>query len=1298
MYMNIPAHSFPIWILLLMLPTSMYGQRVSTFPNFSQLPGPVVRQVLQDEEGYMWYATNENGVCRDNGYQIDMFVGEEADGFGSKDRLVNRICLASDHRIFFATQAGAWVLDKHTYRIERLDTTVTLGRDVHDVVARADGSFWLTAGSWAYHFGKDRNLLKSYEVTEHGRHQSKINLFQDRRGHLWMLLHDGGLRRFNPRTDRFDSLSWDYAHAPLCMVEDTLHAIRWIGTDGGGIVGYSDDGHLTLCPDSRGTTDDEHQQRGCVFGLCQQGDFLWAAAIDNLYCYRIIQENTGYSLRACDTSHFLSARRKVLDCPYLDRSGNLWVPAYTPNPFVITMTADPISRFDVPQMEGRTGYPLIADILCPESDGFWLLQSRVGLMYYRPADEQLLTVDVGQPRQSLHARDFLIPNHRQGGVWTCLQNTIVYARVQGQRIITEQKADIDGRICSMSQAADGNLLVGTDDAVWRIQADGMKQRLATGLGPVSQLCQASDGRIYVLCGRHGLAQLTEQDKIISLSHQHNFDCMAPDPTSGHLWLSSPDGLVASFDTQTHQLHLEDLVSDHSGSVVKRLRVDQMGHVWLLTSRSVKEYNPQNHSFRTFCSTDANLRLDYFQDLCIEGKSVCFCGAGAICRTTTSEELEKQGVQNVVSVTDVTLDGVKRPLHFGETEIEVPAGVLQTLVHLSTFDPLHADKITFAYRLSDRNDAPWNMLPTGNNIVMLSQLSHGSYKLQVKATNEQGKWSEARTVLVIRQLPEWWKSWWAYTLYALLLLLLVAAAIRFYLRHQQQLREEQMEQRLTEMKFRFFTNVSHELRTPLTLIITPLTGLVARQPEGELRRRLSSILDHANELLQMINNLLSFRKLELNETRLNLRYGELNDYVRQAVDAFRPLCEKKGLTLHFQPHAMPLNLYFDKYIIHHVLFNLLSNAQKFTPAGGRVTVRLERTTVDADSVCITVADTGVGIAPDYLSHIFERFYQVPRTANMQQEGSGVGLNMVQELVRLHQGTVSVESTPGQGTTFSVRLPAILHIPTDSTAVAKSERSDERLTVLLAEDNDEFRRFVAAELANTYHVFEAADGMTALRKVQAEEVDVVVSDVMMPGIDGFELCRRLKSDEKTSHVGVILLTAWSAQESELEGYQAGADCYITKPFDIAILLNRLAQMEQKRIQRRQQLLTQTENPDVETLFTAKRDRQFMQRMLKLLDEHLSDERYGCVEVSADLCMSYTTAYRKIKTLTGLSPADFIRRYRLNQACQRLRSTDLPIATVAEQSGFSTPSYFTASFVKEFGKTPTEYRNGKQNSQES
>ena len=1293
------------------------AQTIRTLPNFSKLPGPVVRSVLQDEEGYIWYGTTECGLLRDNGYQIDQFMGDERTGFSRSDCFINKMFATSDHRLLFTTSTGVWVLDKRSYQIERLDTLVTKGHNFQSVLMdKTDNSYWLTSGGTVFHLSRDCKLVRSYDITHNGTPQHALSLYIDSKDRIWLMLEEGGLRLYDRKKDGFEDCQWPTEWSPLVMHEDQKNGCFWIGTRYGGIIRYeipdnkaATQGILTMQPATTGSRESHDNGRGFVFGICLVDDKLWVSAIDNFYCYEIVKG--GKELNRYPTSDFLPRQRIMLEPPSCDSQGNIWVPSYTPIPFVITPKGEKVRRFMIDQMERVTDYPLIADAVVPDGDGFWLMQSRVGLMYYRPDNEFLTSILSSAEHLWLYSLKMKGRKKSGNGVWVAEGSNLWSAWMEGNTLRTDKVAELESTIHCVYETQNGDVLLGMDNYITKVgsKQDNI-QKITSATGQVNDLVETNDGTIYLLGSQCGFAKVKANGGLETIATSHPFDCIATDGNH-YIWLSSAEGQVACYDITTHKLTNDPTASDHQGSVIKKLQVDSNGHVWVLTSLYIKEYNPSNGTYRMINITDSNIKADYFQDIKVTGKTVCFCGAGGIYDTASSEALESNSETAHATAAEVDIDSVRVFPSYGNKHITVPADAKHVIVYLTTFDHLHSEKVSFAYRLKKSGEQEWVYLPAGLNVVHLSNLSKGDYELEVKSTNEQGKWNEGELVLTIEKLPAWWETWWAWMLYLILFSALALLGLRYYLRMLDRKHLEEMEQRLTDMKFRFFTNISHELRTPLTLIITPLGSIVNEMKEGEMRRKLEVIMGHAKELLDMINNLLSFRKLEMGEMKLNLRYGELNDYVAQACESFRPLYDKKGVSLHYTPNSTPLNFYFDKNIVHHILFNLLSNAHKFTPEGGDVAVSVKK--LATGMVQVEVADTGVGISKEQQKHIFERFYQADSGAEQGANGSGIGLNMVKEMVAIHGGTVSVESDLGEGAVFTVMLPwktsaesKNKNIDTftennSTEAMEKDEpktdsnkqKADNRFSVLVVEDNDEFRQFIADELINEFHVIQASNGQEGIEIAEAEQVDLVVSDVMMPVMDGFELCRHLKDNEKTSHLSIILLTARAGQESELQGYQCGADYYITKPFDMKILKDRIRQVEKQRREHSQELLRQLENPDVDTLFTSDIESQFVNKIIDLLNKNISNSDYGLEELSSDLCMSYITAYRKIKSITGQAPGEFIRHFRLKRSCQLLRSTSMPVTEVSMSVGFSTPSYFTRSFLKEYNMTPSEYRKKKQ-----
>ena len=1305
-----------LWTLCL----SLTAQSIKTIPNYGQLPGPVVRTIMQDEEGYIWYGTTESGLGRDDGYTIELFTGSEDNDFSRDDRFISAMSATRHHEILFGTRTGAWLLDKHTYHIERLDTTATRNHDIKAVaVDSVDDSYWLADGSTVFHLSRDRRVLRTYDITIAGGKPNGLALYCDSKAHLWLMVDWGGLRLYNRDKDEFEECQWDYFFTPIHMTEDHEHGCLWLCTYGGGIVRYTYDESApsrgTLTTYEATTDNNPLSHRSFAYGVMRKNDKLWVTTSDNLYCYEITDGGNG--LRRFDTTDFMPQGRKILNGPTIDQYGNIWVPSFVPKPFIILQEEKKIQRWTCPQMEQQTGYPLIADGIVREGDGFWLIQGHIGLVFYRPADGSIVK---SEPSSLYSVYPGRIRKCKQKNcIWLQRDNYLQRAWIEGNTMKVEKVVETDYIIDSFFETNNGSILIGMRVGLACYEPLSQTTRwIATGTGHINDLEESENGTIWLVGNQCGFAQVKPDGTLETIEHQANYDniVLAPD---GTLWLSSPDGTVACYDPAKHELTPNTMASDNHGCVIKHLEIDQDGHVWLLTSLYVKEYDPKHNTFQMFNVGDSNIQADYLQDLTIDGHSVVFCGAGGIYALQATQSATRKHRPQPISISEITIDGERQHPGYGTEQVTVQANATDITIHLTTFNHIHADKITFAYRIVGSRNDRWNLLPTGTNVIHLANLSRGTYTVEVKATDENGQWSEPVSLLTIVRQPAWWETWWAWLLYICAFAALLTFAVRYYLQQQKRKHEELMEQRLTEMKFRFFTNISHELRTPLTLIITPLQSLIDSMDEGAVRRKLSAIQEHARQLLDMINNLLSFRKLEMGEMRLNLGYGELNDYVRQACQSFQPLYDKKGVTLHFTPAATPLNFYFDKNILHHILFNLLSNAHKFTPEGGDVAVEVRR--LASGNVNVSVSDTGVGIPKEQQKHIFERFYQTEQGADYGRTGSGIGLNMVSELCAIHGGDVSVESDEGQGSTFTVSIPwrtskKAVSPPYHAKSQESSAKSQESsvnsqpstlntqhstlhtrrstLNVLIVEDNDEFRQFVCDELSSHFNVLQATDGQEALNIAESEQVDVVVSDVMMPVMDGLQLTRHLKQNEKTSHLTVILLTARAGQESELEGYQCGADYYITKPFDMNILLQRLQQLQRQQNERRQQLLKQMEHPDIDTLYTSDIEKNFMKRLVELIDRNLDNSEYGQEQLSSDICMSYITAYRKIKSLTGQTPAEFIRNYRLKRAARLLRTTTQPVTDISMAVGFSTASYFTRCFLREYKITPTDYRRQQQN----
>lgn len=615
---------------------------------------------------------------------------------------------------------------------------------------------------------------------------------------------------------------------------------------------------------------------------------------------------------------------------------------------------------------------------------------------------------------------------------------------------------------------------------------------------------------------------------------------------------------------------------------------------------------------------------------------------------------------------------------------------------------------YKYRLKGMSDRWIEMNPQdGVGRANFTDLAPGSYVLEVYSAGFDKVWSEQPATLLIEVQPPLWATWWAKLIYLLFFIAILTWGYRWKMEQNRKRMEDEKYKELEEMKYRFFTNISHEFRTLLTLIITPIGSILKRTTDSETRHQLNDVSRNAGDLLQLVNQLLDFRKMEMNGERLNLQSGNLNEFIQYTTMKFMPLAEQKNIRLTFEDKTEGLFMYFDKDKVGKVLTNLLSNAFKFTKAGGKVNVCLEKCILDSRRCAhIVVEDTGCGIPKEEQGHVFERFYRTEQDSSSQQIGSGIGLNMVYEYIQLHEGKVSLESEEGKGSRF------IVDIPTDLKREVQQEASEENCiaspvmddvvdgavgvqtsrkiekTVLVVEDNEDFSHFLSQELGRIYNkVLMAKDGIEGAMKAEAENPDIIVSDVMMPRMNGTDMCRRIKENIEPSHIPIILLTAWSTDEGRATGYKAGADAYIAKPFDMEVLLARISNLLEKQ-EKRQRDFSHSISLDPKTVTDSSPDEDFLKEVIACIEKNIDNSEYTIDSLSTDIVMSRMSLYRKMKSLTGQTPADFIRTVRLKTAAKLLKEEKCTVSEACYRTGFASPQNFSKHFKEMFGVLPSQY----------
>jgi signal transduction histidine kinase/ligand-binding sensor domain-containing protein/CheY-like chemotaxis protein len=819
-------------------------------------------------------------------------------------------------------------------------------------------------------------------------------------------------------------------------------------------------------------------------------------------------------------------------------------------------------------------------------------------------------------------------------------------------------------------------------------------------------------------------------------------CLSDDPTDlNHLWIGTFGGGLCLFDKRTGQFRRFTQANGLPNNVVYSAKPDQYGYLWMGTNKGLCRMNRRTFTTQTFTRDDGIMADEFnrshyvqFPDGKIlmgglEGFTVFY--PGQIGQDAFEPEVELTGLQvnnQLIGPNLLAPDGADTTSAANQSilgSLPIQATHQLTLAHTQNYLTFQFAALQFnqpaknryRYQLEGLEDG-WK--ETASPEAIYTSLSPGHYVLVINAANTSGRWSRHVRKLAITILPPFWATWWAITFYSLIGLgigwgLLQIYLNRLRLNHTLRLRQQEADQlrAIDTLKTNFFTNITHEFRTPLTLILAPTEQMAGENPEPKNRRRLQTIEQNAHQLLELINQLLELSKLEASVMPIHESRGNLTEFIRHWLNPFVEQAAEQGLSLTFNSQITG-DYWFDAEKLERIVYNLMANALKFTKAGS-ITISLAEA---SGFIQLNVADTGAGIPAQHLPHIFDRFYQVGDIAGRPAfqrtgtgavndtsatPGTGIGLALVQEMVQLQRGKISVESQPNQGTRFLVELPyrrvdtlessrdGVFASPLEANPdirVASDETDQTRL--LVVEDNDELARFIAESMPQHYHIRRAVNGRDGVEQALEQVPDLIISDVMMPLMDGFTLCSQLKTDLRTSHIPIILLTAKFSVENRLEGLSLGADDYLTKPFQLTELQLRVRNQLASKQRQREWVQASLGNPDPSSPQPQPVPQPidpFLIRLYELFDAHLSDSGFGLEQIISELGMSRTNLFRKVKALTGLTAHELLRNYRLKRAAQLLRS-GVTVSESAYQVGFESPAYFSKCFREFYQLSPSEF----------
>jgi len=837
--------------------------------------------------------------------------------------------------------------------------------------------------------------------------------------------------------------------------------------------------------------------------------------------------------------------------------------------------------------------------------------------------------------------------------------------------------------------------------------------------------------------KHYIYLRKNQNKLISI----DVNAIVED-RRGLMWIGTKDGL-SLFDTNTHKFLSGDEGVVFPSNNVSNILEDREGKMWISTTNgltSIKltknghKYNFELNNFNEFDGLQGRW-FNLYAALKLRSGELLFGGAHGFNLFDPARINSFKLKQNLV-FTDFQLfnksvaagDSIKGHVILTKSISETNALTLNhsenvfsiEFAECAYFNP---DKINYQYSL-EGFDKGWITSPTTERRAVYTNLDGGDYVFKVRAQNANNLADVSIISLKIRVLPPFWKTPLAYITY-----LLVAVGLLFYIRHrgiiklkrqfektqaeieaERKIENEREEARrmhqLDLMKIKFFTNVSHEFRTPLSLILSPIDELIKTADKPDQQHHLVMIKRNGKRLLNLVNQLLDFRKMEYNELKLCLRKGDIVKFIKEVSSSFTDVALQKQIQYVFESEVCSFNTDFDHDKIERILFNLLSNAFKFTPSGGHISVMLSlcetaQLAQEQKMLQIKIIDTGIGIPAESQEKIFERFFQNNLPESLLNQGSGIGLSITKEFIKMHGGTISIESEPDYGTCFIIDIPvgeqteeSLVDMPLQEDRLHPVLRhademagSSKKPTILLIEDNDDLRFYLKDNLKHSFHIIEAVNGKDGWQKALALHPKLIVSDINMPEMNGIELSKKIKADSRTAQIPIILLTALSTEHDQLAGLDSGANDYIVKPFNFEILLSKI-----HNLLRMQETMKHTYQKQVEIqakdIVVVSEDDRFLKNAIDYIEKNITNPGFSVEELSSNLNMSRVSLYKKLLTLTGKTPVDCIRTIRLKRATQLLEKSKLSIANVAYEVGFNNAAYFAKVFKEEFGILPSEY----------
>jgi signal transduction histidine kinase/ligand-binding sensor domain-containing protein/DNA-binding response OmpR family regulator len=1358
-----------LFLLFLMAGIEANGQ-VKTYP-FAKLDiqdglsDNHVNTIFKDRRGYIWFGTRL-GLNRYDGYSFRVFRHDDSDPTSLTDDNVQMICEGPEDKIYISGATGG--IDIYDPLTERFAPHTDDNFKTHHlsrfgivgiVHGRDNHYYFIYRDSGVYRFESEKAAIRlGPDADATGQASSPVkDAALDTSGGLWLSHVNGMLERLDLSNNRISLRTTilqqtkpqpQYGYKLYIDDRDKM----WLYAPGnltglwefdqrtGALSHFSrDSGKARLSSNIVGSVIAD--ERGLIWVATDQGglDLLDRTSMTVQYVQHTDEER--------------SLPENTITALFRDNTGTIWAGTFKTG---IGYYQQNMLRFPLYKRQpGVAGSLPYNDVNCFAQDArgnIWIGTNGGGLIYFDRTKGVFsrLRHEAGDPGSLCNDVVITLWVDHNGRLWigTYQGGLDCY---DGRKFIHYRHMDsdpaslADDRVYAIREDADGGLWVGT---------------MTGGLDRLD----VANGKFY------------HNNVSTPYSIHSNYVSALAEDSASNLWIGTASGIdVLSRSTGkfTHYTKADNRLAD---DVIYSITCDHRGNMWVATRQGLNVLQPGRDTFQVFHIKDglpSNSALSVMED---RENFLWVSTSGGLSRIAVSEvdghigincvnfdefdglqgrefnenaalrtregELIFGGGQgfNLFRPGSIGSDGHIPPvvltgMQLYNKEVPLPASIPMDgklvlsykdnnfTLEFAALSYINTRKNRYAYQLIGF-DKDWMLTDGRNPRATYTNIDPAEYIFRVRASNSDGVWNDQGITVRVIVKPPFWKTGLAYVLYALIILaalyigrlrIIRRARARFALMEER--REALRIHELDRMKIKFFTNLSHEFRTPLMLILSPVEKLI-RSVEDSPRRQLAITIErNAKRLLHLVNQLLDLRKMEVSELKLNMARGDIAAFIQNSVNSFADLAEEKGITLTYRSDTEHLPAQFDRDKIERILFNLLSNALKFTSARGTVDVEFAIVEKEALSALLQlrVKDTGIGIPAEMQGKIFESFFQVETPGHIRNQGTGIGLAITREFVDMHGGTIAVESVPNKGSCFTVLLPVTIlpaysigpASPTlagepDALVKGKMEMAEEndepwvplaggeKFKLLLVEDDDDFRFYLKDNLAPLFTVVEATNGKEGWQKTLFAQPDLVVSDINMPLMDGLELCRKIKGDERVRHIPVILLTALSDEQDQLRALGMGTNDYLSKPFNVEILISRIRNLLQFKGSVEQTFKKRVDIEPGEVEAEPERtEADFVREAVDVLEKNIANADFSVEDWSRELGLSRTTLYKRILTATGKTPIGFIRSFRMKRAAQLLEKTRHNIAEVAYMVGFNNPKYFARYFKEVYGKLPSVYQ---------